>query len=359
MIKFNINQDISQAETMPANFYTDENVFSQTKENIFSSSWQLVECGAGVFSEDEAYPFMLLPGFMNEPLVLINNNDNQLKCMSNVCTHRGNILIEQPGKSKSIVCAYHGRKFNNSGRFVSMPEFEEVQNFPRACDHLHQVKLQSWNQFHFVGLNCNHDLKSFFTQLEMRLGFMNVSQFRYAPELNREYLVHANWALYCDNYLEGFHVPFVHQGLNKVLDYKNYTTEIFDNFNLQIGIADNDADCFHFPESHIDKGKKIAAYYYWLFPNTMFNFYPWGLSVNIVIPLSVNKCKVSCITYVYEETKMQTGAGANLDKVEREDEAVVEAVQRGMQSRFYNTGRYSPTREKGVHHFHSLIAKSF
>lgn len=356
---FSILSQINNAETLPSLFYRDESIFVTMKEKVFASSWQFIEAFTGNLNTNEAFPFTLLPGFINEPLLLVNTGDYQIKCMSNVCTHRGNILVAQPGKYKSLICGYHGRKFDIDGKFISMPEFEEAINFPRACDHLTHVPLQSWNQFHFVGLNCNHDLKSFFAQLEMRLGFMNVSQFRYAPELNREYLVHANWALYCDNYLEGFHVPFVHQGLNKVLDYKNYTTQIFDNFNLQIGIADNDADCFHFPESHIDRGKRIAAYYYWLFPNTMFNFYPWGLSVNVVKPLSVNRCKVSFISYVYDETRMQTGAGAQLDKVEREDEAIVEAVQRGMQSRFYNTGRYSPTREKGVYHFHSLIAKSF
>ncbi|MDW8075962.1 MAG: SRPBCC family protein, partial [Bacteroidota bacterium] len=51
------------------------------------------------------------------------------------------------------------------------------------------------------------------------------------------------------------------------------------------------------------------------------------------------------------------GAGAELDRVEREDEAVVEAVQRGIQSRFYGAGRFSPSQEQGVHHFHRLIAK--
>jgi choline monooxygenase len=54
---------------------------------------------------------------------------------------------------------------------------------------------------------------------------------------------------------------------------------------------------------------------------------------------------------------MGRGAGAELDKVEREDEAVVESVQKGVCSRFYNTGRYSPTREQGTHHFHRLLAE--
>ena len=89
----------------------------------------------------------------------------------------------------------------------------------------------------------------------------------------------------------------------------------------------------------------------------MFNFYPWGLSVNLVQPINQQKTRVSFITYVYDESKRHSGAGALLDKVEREDEFVVEGVHRGLQSRYYQTGRFSPTREQGVHHFHSLLAK--
>nr|HAD52212.1 choline monooxygenase [Algoriphagus sp.] len=67
--------------------------------------------------------------------------------------------------------------------------------------------------------------------------------------------------------------------------------------------------------------------------------------------------KVSFITYVWDESKLDTGAGAALDKVEREDEFVVEGVFKGMHSRIYQTGRFSPKMEKGVHHFHGLLAE--
>jgi choline monooxygenase len=77
----------------------------------------------------------------------------------------------------------------------------------------------------------------------------------------------------------------------------------------------------------------------------------------VVRPLGVDRTKVSFLTYVWDETKLDAGAGAGLDRVEREDEAVVEAVQRGVRSRRYDRGRYSPTREQGVHHFHRLLAE--
>ena len=63
------------------------------------------------------------------------------------------------------------------------------------------------------------------------------------------------------------------------------------------------------------------------------------------------------MTYVFDESKLETGAGASLDKVEREDEFIVENESKGIQSSFYQSGRFSPTREEGVHHFQRLIAE--
>ncbi|HNL38835.1 MAG TPA: SRPBCC family protein, partial [Saprospiraceae bacterium] len=84
---------------------------------------------------------------------------------------------------------------------------------------------------------------------------------------------------------------------------------------------------------------------------------PWGLSVNIVRPLEPGLTRVSFRAYVWDRSKIGSGAGAELDLVEREDEAVVEQVQVGVRSRFYKHGRFSPKQEQGVHHFHRLLAE--
>ena len=139
-------------------------------------------------------------------------------------------------------------------------------------------------------------------------------------------------------------------------DYGSYTTEIYQYCNLQIGYTEDANETYNFPEGHIDEGKNVAAYYYWVFPNMMFNFYPWGLSINVVKPISIDRTKVSFISYVFDPEKLEKGAGQALDKVEREDEFVVENVQKGILSSFYRAGRFSPEREKGVHHFHRLLA---
>jgi choline monooxygenase len=89
----------------------------------------------------------------------------------------------------------------------------------------------------------------------------------------------------------------------------------------------------------------------------MLNLYPWGLSLNLVEPQGPTCTRVRFKSFVGDASLLDAGAGQGLDRVEAEDEAIVEAVARGVRSRLYRGGRYSPTRERGVHHFHRLLAE--
>jgi choline monooxygenase len=355
MHNFYIDPDISRAQTLSTDFYTSEELFEISKKKIFSHC-QFIGDADLVKGLSSAHPIFLLENHLDEPLVLTRDKQNTLHCLSNVCTHRGNIVVENACTTANFRCKYHGRVFHLDGNFVSMPEFKEVQNFPTEEDNLKQLPLFQWGKLLFTALDQKHSFNSFLNDMISRLSWLPLDEFRFIPELSKDYHVKAHWALYCENYLEGFHIPFVHAGLNEVIDFGNYSTEVYKFSNLHIGIAKTNEDCFELPPSSPEYGKNIAAYYFWVFPNMMFNFYPWGLSVNIVKPVSINECKISFLCYVWKENKLSAGAGADLNTVEMEDEQVVENVQRGIRSRFYSHGRYSVTREQGIHHFHQLIA---
>lgn len=357
MKTYNIKPDIREAETLPASFYRDAEVFEALKDKVFGRTWQWIGDESLVPFTNTVYPFIFLDHFVAEPLVLSRDSEGQLACCSNVCTHRGNIVVQHPGKYKSLLCGYHGRRFELNGAFKSMPEFKDARNFPRSCDDLHALPVGQWGPFLFTSLDPLKSFSEVFDVLKERVGFLPLHQFKLDANRSKDYLVNAHWALYCDNYLEGFHIPYVHEDLNKALDYGEYTTVCYDQVVLQIGYTDGGEEIFDLPPDHVDAGRQVAAYYYWVFPNMMFNFYPWGLSVNIVRPLTMQRTRVSFISYVFDETKIDAGAGALLDKVEREDEFVVEGVSKGLQSRFYKTGRFSPQREQGVHHFHRLLSE--
>jgi choline monooxygenase len=351
-----IDIDIAKAATLQGEFYASNKNFNITLEKIFSRNWQFITDDSKLKENKAAFPFQFLSDLLPEPLVLINN-EGDIKCFSNVCTHRGNILIKEPCViKKHITCGYHGKQFDTCGKFKFMHKTEGMQNFPSIQDDLPELAVAKWRQFVFSSLAPDFKFEELIKDLEERVGWIPIEDFKFREDLSKDYYVKANWALYCDNYLEGFHIPFIHADLNAVLDFNSYDVETFKYSNLQLGIAKDNDICFDLPRESKDYGMKIAAYYFWLFPNLMLNFYPWGLSVNIITPISVNETKVQFKSYVWDETKLDSGAGADLDKVELEDEEIVQQVQKGVASRFYKHGRFSPTMEKGVHHFHTLIS---
>lgn len=356
MTRFFVDPDIARAKTLHTDFYTDPTLYEWSKEKIFAPSWQFIGDAGVVKEPGDCAPFTLLEHFLDEPLVLTKDVNSQLNCLSNVCTHRGTIVVHEACKVPQLRCRYHGRRFRLDGKFQSMPEFKEVQDFPSADDDLAQLPVHQWGPLLFASLQATSDWKPYLKDMIDRVGWLPMQEFQLQPLLSKDYIVEAHWALYCENYLEGFHIPFVHAGLNAVIDFGNYSTELFTFSNLQLGIAKADEDCFDLPEDSPDYGKKVAAYYFFVFPNMMFNFYPWGLSINIVQPLGLHQCRVSFLTYLWKEKLFNTGAGSDLNTVEMEDEEVVQAVQKGIRSRFYRHGRYSVTREQGTHHFHRIIS---
>jgi choline monooxygenase len=218
-MKFQIDPDIRKAETLPASFYKDTAVFEEMREKVFYPAWHWLgdksqlTIGAGVT------PFQLLDGFLDEPLIITRDKEERTCALTNICTHRANLISHNQEDSHQLICKYHGRRFALDGSFMHMPEFKEASDFPRACDDLHQFDLASWGPFLFTSLQQGFSFAEIQKELDKRVGFLPLNEFKALPEMDKDYLVNAHWALYCDNYLEGFHIPFVHADLNSLLDY--------------------------------------------------------------------------------------------------------------------------------------------
>jgi len=345
-----IDSDIRVAKTLPSKFYTSEKRFRKLLR-AFKTSWQFV--GSSQEFTTAISPLKDLEKVLNEPLIRVQDGEST-QLLSNVCTHRGMILCQEHSDAKTIQCPYHGRTFNRDGSLKHMPGFEEAVDFPSISDHLQSFELHTWNGFEFASMNPNVHLEEVLRPVQERLGWF-FSDLKYDPARDRDWEIDANWMLYVDNYLEGFHIPFVHPELNEALDKNGYATECFEHGVLQIGTAQDGDVCFEIPHDSIDYGKNIAAYYWWIFPNLMLNVYPWGISVNIVIPTGVDSTSVLFRSYVKRPDLLDKGAGAALDKVELQDQFVVENCMKGLRSESYKRGRYSPSHEQGVHHFHRII----
>lgn len=344
---------INQARTIHTAFYTDKNLLDESKEKIFAPSWQLVTNTHELEKDQTVIPLQLMNGFLNEPIVVSKYN-NQAHCYSNICTHRGMIVVnEKQTGVRQLTCPYHGRCFRLDGSFKSMPEFANAENFPTVDDDLHPLKIEKWKMFYFTQLTDGIDFNDLIKDMDERLSFIDFDKLIRRPEHDNRFMVDAHWALYVDNYLEGLHIPFVHKGLNDALAMEQYKSELYKLSNLQLGVGASGSEQFDMPKDHPDYGKGVHAYYYWLWPNMMFNFYTWGLSVNIINPISIDKTEVIFQTWLFDH--VAEWSDKDLVVTEMEDETVVHSVQQGVRSRFYQSGRYSPTMEQGLYHFHNLI----
>jgi len=355
-VQHRVDADIRRAATLPGSFYSDPAIHARLRD-VFVRSWLFVGAEEEIRTPGAVHPTVLLPGFLDEPLLLTRDADDRIHCLSNVCTHRGMLVAEAPDHVKTLRCRYHGRRFGLDGRCLGMPEFEEVVGFPSPADDLPRLPVGRWASLLFTSLDPEMPFEEVIEPLEARLAGVPLDSLRPAPELSKDYLVHANWALYCDNYLESFHVPFVHPGLARALDYRSMEIDLFPHGSVQAGAAADDDDAFELAASSPCAGRGIGALYFHVFPNLMLNFYPWGLSLNVVEPLAIDRTRVRFRSFVHSPERLGRGAGAGLDRVEREDEDIVEAVQIGTRSRLYRFGRYSPTQEPAVHHFHRSLER--
>ncbi len=360
---FPIDPDIRSARTIDPRVFGDPTVHRALLSGAFSRAWQLVRLGelpAGA----TAAGFTLLPGGLDEPLLWTREAGAEgaarERVLSNVCTHRANLLVDEPSagarphKGREVVCGYHGRRFGLDGKLRSMPAFEGALGFPCERDDLPELEVARLGPLVFTRLARGLAFDVWSAPLAALLREYDGEAFTFAPERTRDFEVAANWALYVENYLEGFHVPFVHKGLDAVLDPATYRTELFAHAVRQVGVVRPGSDV---PTMRRAAEPGVAGDYLWLWPNLMVNAYPWGLSVNLVEPTSSTACRVRYLEWVARPALLGRGAGAGLDTVELEDEAVVERVQRGVRARLYRGGRFSPSREEGPHWFERLLSR--
>lgn len=350
-----IDADIRRARTPPGRFYTDPEVYEVCRERIFARSWHLSELPREAQKDGATWPFCLLPGCLDEPL-LLTQAGGQLHCLSNVCTHRGATMLDARSTATSIRCPYHGRCFGRDGRMREAPCFEGAADFPGLEDHLAAAQLVSWRGFSFCSIDPATDLAPALQALEARVGWLFERGFPERPQASRSYEFAANWALYVENYAEGFHIPYVHPALAGAVDFRSYETLLFEGGSVQIGQSLAPEDAFALPAGHPDGGRQVGGYFFLLHPGTMLNFYPWGLSINLVQALGPARTRVVYQTYVQDAGRAEQGLGRGLDQIELEDQEVVLRCQAGLRSRLYRRGRYAPEHEQGPHAFHRWLA---
>ena len=345
---------LERASTIPAPWYTDERVAELERAAIFGGTWQ----AAARTDQLEKTGDFVTTEIAGEPVVVVRGDEGKVRAFYNVCRHHAAAVVtEEFGQASNFRCPYHGWTYGIDGALKGTPDFDGVCEFDRAQNGLVPLRVEEWENFALVNLDAEAEpLKLFLGRLIDRVKPLKLSTLRFFER--RSYDLNCNWKVYVDNYLDGgYHVPHLHKGLNSVLEYANYTIENEDRYCLQaspVKASNPGADADAAATRQGDR-----AYYFWQYPNFMLNWYEGYLDTNLVVPLGVDRCRV-IFDFYFAQTDDAAAAYnrqsiAVSHRVQQEDVAICEAVQRGLHSRAYQAGRLSVRREAGEHLFHRLL----
>jgi choline monooxygenase len=350
-----IEAEISRAWTLPAALYTDASVFAAEREKIFSRAWQVVGQGSKVVNPGDYFTTELL----GEPLLIVRGMDGGLRGFYNVCRHRAGPPAEGCGSRKLFRCGYHGWTYGLDGALISATEIEGVAGFRSEDFALMPVRTEEWFNLVFVNLDpdarpLRENLGELPRQAE-KFHFEGMKLFE-----RRTYDMKCNWKTYVDNYLEGYHLPSVHPGLNRELDFNAYVVEPYAGHVRQFSPIRGAQPGDTTPRRYQQASEDLTTDYFWIFPNWMLNCYPDNVSLNIVLPLEPERSLAIFEWYLPEKEHSSPSAKASVefsDQIQIEDVGICEVVQRNLRSRSYSRGRFSVTQEKGVHAFHRMYAE--
>jgi choline monooxygenase len=363
---YNPNLPLEEASTIPAPWYTDRRIYELEVQSVFARSWQIAGRVDQVLSPGQ----YVTNEIAQEPIVVVRGSDHKLRGFFNVCRHHAAAVMTEPeGKANHLRCPYHGWTYSLEGELKGTPDFVGVCNFDRAANGLLPAETAAWEKWVFVRVergtgvspvgNHAHDARA---TLEDFLGADLIGQIQCLGldglqwMERRHYTFDCNWKVFVDNYLDGgYHVPYLHKGLDSVLDYSKYKIENGEHFCLQSSpIVQEGAEV---ETGAVRKGDR--ALYYWIYPNLMINWYDGAMDTNLVVPLGVDKTEVIFDFYFPDVSEKSHGHNrASIEvgqRIQDEDEAICKSVQSGLSSRAYQAGRLSVRREAGEHLFHRLL----
>jgi choline monooxygenase len=342
---------LERARTIPAAWYHDAEMAAAERQRVLGNTWQCV-AAAEQLPENGSFLTCDLAG---EPLLVVREGPD-VRAFYNVCRHRGaQVAPEAQGCASRFRCRYHGWTYDLGGRLRGVPEFDRVADFRREDHGLVSVRTGLTGPLLWVHLGDDPtSLEDWVAPLRKRGALDALSGFRW--HARKEYRLACNWKVYIDNYLDGgYHVNTVHPGLAGVLDYPNYRTEIEGHASVQLSPMRQVGADDTFGQVRSGGG----AFYWWVFPNLMLNFYDAAADTNLVLPDGPDACRV-IFDYWFRpdaDPSFIEQSIAVTHQVQAEDVGICEEVQRGLKSRSYDTGRFSVRREGGGYHFHQLLAR--
>ena len=346
------------ARAMPASFYRDAGQLAAEIEPVFLGGWLCVGRTDEVPKVGDRYALELL----DEPLIVCRGEDERVRVLSNVCRHRGSVLVEGRGGGKRVTCPYHRWSYALDGRLLAAPLVEKTEGFDRAACSLPVFRTAEWMGWLFVNLDGRAD------DFDVATEGVDAWVRNYHPEEMRT--VEAaperwplNWKCLVENFMEGYHLTPVHRETlhpmtptrlcEKIPGGRGYT-----GYKSHYSPSFPGRRPFHPDTSDEERSQSMMI---WIYPSFVAAISPNSAVYMSVTPTGPEELQTRWGVVAREELFASGEARERHDfarAFNAEDRDRLVAVQRGLRSRFGGRGPLAPPDLEGtVSDFYAHMAE--
>ncbi len=333
--------------TAPAEVYRNPETYDDERKLVFGRSWQFI----GHESELRETGDVIAATIAGYPVIAVKASDG-VKAFHNVCRHRAGPLFdgERGNCGAMLTCKYHGWSYALDGRLRSARDFGAADGFDPRNFSLFPVRVEAWRGFLFVNMNeAAAPLVEWAQPLEARMGARDLSALVHTTRKTHD--IACNWKLYAENYLEGYHIPVVHRGLDTEIDSAKYEVSVEGHV------------CFHAaPLRDASANTVYDGLWAFLWPNLGVNIYGHGLMIERMMPMGLGATRLIYDYYLRPEIAASASEQERIFAMSREvtaeDKWICERVQTNIAAGIYEQGALSPRHEGGVAWFQGAVGQA-
>ncbi len=323
--------------------YIRPEIFQAERAKIFNRAWQLMGPVADV-AESARYLAIDIAGI---PVFAIRGRDGALRGFKNVCRHRGaKLLADGTGKCGLIVCPYHKWSFADTGRLVQAPWYGKDPAIIPEDWPLEEIALSEWRGLLFAAIDPVESLMDQLGDLPGELADEPMESYQATDTATVSF--DANWKVYTDNFVEGYHIPGTHPTFFAAIDFEAFATTAHKGY---VTMTAPPKDGLFY------RGKWL-----WMWPNWTLSLFDGGMNVSRINPTSVGHTDQHYHFFFAntapeaEEARQKSVQGTLA--VVREDYQVCTETHRNYAAGAYTSGPLSGRHERGVQYFQELVAQA-
>ncbi|MFZ0015227.1 MAG: aromatic ring-hydroxylating dioxygenase subunit alpha [Acidimicrobiia bacterium] len=369
---------VEYASTLLPEAYRSPEYHVEEQSQLFGRSWVALAARSEITEPGQA----IVRSVAGRSVIVTMGSDGEMRAFLNVCRHRGSRLIREDCtlRANRIRCPYHAWAYDLDGNCIGTPLFEgsdipedmqaafdmtDTRAFDRGDYPLFGVSVRVWGPLILVSLDPDTTpLGDWLGDLDRRLDGYEIGD--WVIQRRKDYDIGANWKLIAENFMEYYHLPWVHPELAKVSRIQDHyrfqgpgmytgmmTSPISGSGSAWMALPPHEG----VPEADRNSGKFML-----LFPNAALSILPNHCFLMIMEPVGHDMTLERCFILTHPDSMLASGAEEAMaalvefwDGVNLEDIDIVEGVQLGLSTPEYQGGRMCYRFEEPVHRFQNMI----